>query len=360
MGLQNDLTRQLNITHPVIQAPMAGGTTTPELVAAVSNAGGLGSIGAGYMSPEALEAAIIRTRELTDRPFAVNLFIPNAFTVDDDRVEQANARLDDFRRELAIERPAPPTHYAQSFEDQFEAVANAGVSVFSFTFGQLEAGRIERLHAAGTTVIGTATAVAEARALALDGVDMIVAQGAEAGGHRGTFLGSFEQALIGTMALVPQICDAVDVPVIASGGIMDGRGLAAATALGAQGVQMGSAFLTCRESGAQPAHKKALLASGERATMVTRAFSGKPARGLANRFIADMASLEPALPDYPVQNAWTKDIRAAAGQAHNDAFMSLWAGQAAALSQDVAAADLLDSLMADYAQYIDGLRNDSD
>lgn len=352
MALHNDLTRRLGIDHPVIQAPMAGGTTTPELVAAVSNAGGLGSIGAGYMPAQALTDAIARTRELTDRPFAVNLFIPRPFDVDTDRVAQANARLDTFRRELSIERPEPPTQYEQPFEDQFDAVAAAGVPVFSFTFGQLGAAHIQRLQKAGTTVVGTATTVAEARALAQDGVDVIVAQGAEAGGHRGTFLGPFEQALIGTMALVPQVVDAVDVPVIASGGIMDGRGLAAAIALGAQGVQMGSAFLTCPESGAKPAHKKALLDCGERATVVTRAFSGKPARGLANRFIADMSPLEAALPDYPVQNAWTKDIRTAAGQAGDDAFMSLWAGQAAALSRALPAGELLARLIADYERCI--------
>ncbi len=350
MALQNDLTRRLGIEHPIIQAPMAGGTTTPELVAAVSNSGGLGSIGAGYMAPDAIAEAIDRTRALTNRPFAVNLFIPGAFSLNTDAIEQANARLDRFRDELAIERPEPPTRYAPPFDDQFEVVAQAGVAVFSFTFGQLDAARIARLQAAGTVVIGTATTVAEARALANEGVDMIVAQGSEAGGHRGTFLGTFEQALIGTMALVPQVVDAVDVPVIASGGIMDGRGLAAATALGAQAAQMGSAFLTCRESGAKPAHKKALLDAGDRATVVTRAFSGKPARGLANRFITEMAPLEPELPDYPVQNAWTKDIRAAAGNAEDDAFMSLWAGQAAALSRDRSAAECVKTVMAEYTQ----------
>lgn len=360
MTLHNDLTRRLGIAHPIIQAPMAGGTTTPELVAAVSNAGALGSIGAGYMPADAITDAITKTRALTDRPFAVNLFIAQPFGADTDRIDQANARLDEFRRELAIERPTPPEQYAQPFDAQFEAVAEAGVAVFSFTFGQLDAARIERLQNAGTTVIGTATTVAEARALAADGVDMIVAQGADAGGHRGTFLATFEQSLVGTMALVPQVVDAVDVPVIASGGIMDGRGLAAAVALGAAGVQMGSAFVTCEESGAKPAHKQALLNSGGRATVVTRAFSGKPARGLANRFIEAMTPLESTLPDYPVHNAWTKDIRAAAAQAGNDEFMSLWAGQAAALSRAIGAVALIDSLAAEYTRCIDRLNQADD
>lgn len=356
MPLNNTLPRRLGIEHPIIQAPMAGGTTTPELVAAVSNAGALGSIGAGYMPPAAITQAIEQTRALTDQPFAVNLFIPQAFEANAGRIEQANARLDAFRHELAIERPAPPEQYAQSFDAQFEAVVEARVPVFSFTFGRLQSKHIERLQSAGTVVIGTATTVAEARALAADGVDMIVAQGADAGGHRGTFLGDFEQSLIGTMALVPQIVDAVSIPVIASGGIMDGRGLAAAMALGAAGVQMGSAFVTCTESGAKPAHKQALLQSDGRATTVTRVFSGKPARGLTNRFIETMTPLESSLPDYPVHNAWTKDIRAAAGQADRAEYMSLWAGQAAALARATSAAALVDALLAEYVECVDRMR----
>jgi nitronate monooxygenase len=350
MPFANDLTRRLGIEHPIIQAPMAGGTTTPELVAAVTNAGGLGSIGGGYMAPDALAEAILQTRERTSGPFAVNLFIPQPFSEDADRIAQANARLDAFRRTLAIDRPAAPTRYAPPFDEQFEAAVAARVAVFSFTFGRLDTQRIQRLHEIGTVVIGTATTVAEAQALAADGVDMIVAQGSEAGGHRGTFLGSFEQAQIGTLALVPQVVDAVSVPVIASGGIMDGRGIAAARMLGAQAVQMGSAFLTCRESGANPAHKQALLDAGKQqtTTTVTRAFSGKPARGLTNRFIDEMGALEAALPDYPIQNAWTKDIRAAAGRAARTEFMSLWAGQAAGMARDVSAGELIERLITEY------------
>ena len=348
MSWQTELTTRLGIKHPIIQAPMAGGTTTPALVAAVSNAGGLGSIGAGYMAPDDLAGAIAETMRMTSKPFAVNLFSPQPFQIDEERIEQANARLDVFRQELNIERPAPPKHYAQPFEDQFETVLEAGVAVFSSTFGQLDAGRIKALQDHGTCVIGTATTVDEARALAEDGVDMIVAQGSDAGGHRGTFMGSAEQAMIGTLSLVPQIADTVDIPVIASGGIMDGRGMAACRMLGAAGVQMGSAFLTCTESGAKPAHKSALLESRGRATAVTRAFSGKAARGLTNRFIEHMAPIEAALPDYPVQNGWTKDIRAAAGKADRDEFMSLWAGQAASLARSMDAAELVDTLMREY------------
>ncbi|MES1952207.1 nitropropane dioxygenase [Salinisphaera sp. S4-8] len=348
MSWQSALTTRLGIDHPIIQAPMAGGTTTPALVAAVSNAGALGAIGGGYMAADDLAAAIAETQTATDRPFAVNLFIPQPFQIDNTRIEQANARLNMFRSELGIERPAAPRRYAQPFADQFDAVLEAGVAVFSSTFGQLERTRIQALQQRGTCVMGTATTVAEAQALAEDGVDMIVAQGSDAGGHRGSFLASAEQSMIGTLSLVPQIVDRVDVPVIASGGVMDGRGMAACRILGAAGVQMGSAFLTCAESGAKPAHKQALLESAERPTSVTRAFSGKAARGLTNRFIQHMAPIESALPDYPVLNAWTKDIRAAAGQADRDEFMSLWAGQAASLARAMSAGELVDTLMREY------------
>ncbi|GAB3686368.1 NAD(P)H-dependent flavin oxidoreductase [Salinisphaera aquimarina] len=341
MKIPSRCTKSLGIETPIIQAPMAGGTTTPELVAEVSNAGGLGSLGAGYMAPAALDDAIDDIRSLTERPFAVNLFVPRPPTEDAERVERSNTRLDIFRGELGIERPVPPERYAPSFEAQFEAVVMARVPVFSFTFGALDVTQVERLKDAGSGVIGTATTVAEAVALEKTGVDMIVAQGSDAGGHRGTFLHPFEQALIGTMSLVPQVADAVTVPVIASGGIMDGRGVAAAFMLGASAVQMGSAFLLCQESGANPAHQRALLDEGAVDTTVTRAFSGKPARGIRNRFITDMADLESTLPDYPIQNAWTKDVRAAASKQRQPEFMSLWAGQAARLGRQTTARQLV-------------------
>lgn len=320
---------------------MAGGVTTPELVAAVSNAGGLGSIGAGYLGPDALRTAIGKTRALTDRPFAVNLFIPAALEADPRQVEHANSLMQPFREALGIECPERIEAFAPSFYEQFDVALAARVPVFSFTFGRLDPSRIRQLRRNGTIVIGTATTVEEAARLESDGVDLVVAQGAEAGGHRGTFLVPFEEGLIGTMTLVTNMAEALSIPVIASGGIMDGRGLAAALERGAQAVQMGSAFLLSEESGAHTAHKRALLAAGEDRTTITRAFSGKPARGLENRFIREMAGHEESLPPYPVQNAWTRDVRKAAQRQNRPAFMSLWAGQSAHLGRSLPAADLL-------------------
>lgn len=341
MQASNVVTRMLDIRHPVIQAPMAGGVTTPELVAAVSNAGGLGSLGAGYLSPDALRAAIGEIRVLTDQPFAVNLFIPSPFEVDHRKIEHANSLMRPFRETLGIACPESVTAFAPSFDKQLEVVLAERVPVFSFTFGRLGPSRIEQLRRNGTIVVGTATTVEEAVRLEADGVELVVAQGAEAGGHRGTFLGPFEEAMIGTMTLVPHMAERLSIPVIASGGIMTGQGLAQALARGAQAAQMGSAFLLCEESGAHPAHKQALLAMREDRTVITRAFSGKPARGLENRFIREMAMHEASLPVYPVQNACTGDLRKAAQLQYRPEFMSLWAGQSAHLGRRMAAADLV-------------------
>ena len=331
---------------------MAGGVATPQLVAAVSEAGGLGTLGAAYMTPGAIRTAIQEVRALTDKPFAVNLFVPEAFDPSLYDPQEVNAPLERYRRELGIEAPEELPSFTQPFEDQLAVVMEEQAPVFSFTFGVPEETQILMLKEAGTIVIGTSTTVREALVLEERGVDAIVAQGAEAGGHRGTFLGSFEEAMVGTMALVPQVADAVGIPVVAAGGIMDGRGLAAALVLGAEGAQMGTAFLASPESGTHEAYKRAVLAATEEDTAVTRAFSGKPARGLKNRFMAEMKEAE--IPAYPVQNAYTKDIRAAATNAGRTEFMSLWAGQAARLARPVPAAEVVESTVREAAKLLEG------
>ncbi len=345
MALKTRATEALGIEHPIVQAPMAGGPTTPELVAAVSNAGGLGSLGAAYLSPETLREQVKEIRDLTERPFGVNLFVPLPFEVEPERIERANALLERYRKELGIEAPEELSSFAESFEDQLEVVLEERVPVFSFTFGSLEPELVARLKENGATVIGTATTVREGLRLEEDGVDMVVAQGSEAGGHRGTFLGDIRDALIGTMALVPQMVDALSVPVLASGGIMDGRGLAAALVLGAEATQMGTAFLACEESGAHPEFKRAVLEAAEDETAVTRAFSGRAARGIKNRFLVEVGEHEEELPPFPVQNALTKDVRAAAQRQDRAEFMSLWAGQALRLASPTNAAELVESVV---------------
>ena len=347
MVRETGLMRALGLEHPVVQAPMAAPVsspiTTPELVAAVSNAGGLGTLGAAYMPPEAIREALGRIRTLTERPFAVNLFVPVPYEPDPRVVEVAERLLEPYRRELGVERgsPGPRAVYLEDFEGQLTAVIEARVPVFGFTFGSLPAAEVGRLKEVGTAVVGTATTVEEGLRLQAEGVDAVVAQGAEAGGHRGTFLGDLGASMVGTVALVPQMVDALSVPVIASGGIADGRGIAAALCLGAAAVQMGTAFLACEESGAHPAYKAAVLEATEDATAITRAFSGRPARGIRNRMLLELEEHEDDLPPYPVQNELTKGIRAAARERERPEFMSLWAGQAARLARRRPAAEVL-------------------
>lgn len=338
-------TKILGIEYPIIQAPMAGGITTPQLVAAVSNAEALGSLGAAYLPPEKIEQSITEIRQLTDKPFAVNLFIPTSFEESPEKVRRANESMRPYRNELGIETPVQLSSYAPPFEEQLEAVMAARVPVFSFTFGTPRAELAGRVRENGTKVVGTATTVREGLKLEEAGVDLVVGQGVEAGGHRGTFLGNFGDAMVGTMALTPQLADALSIPVIASGGIADGRGLAAALALGAEAVQVGTAFLTCEESGAHPAYKEAVLGASEDDTVITRAFSGRPARSIKNRFLLEMSEHEEDLPPYPIHNAWTKDIRDAAREQARPEFHALWAGQAARLARPVSAAELVESMM---------------
>lgn len=345
MELSTRVTRLLEIDHPVVQAPMAGGITTPSLVAAVSNAGGLGSLGAGYMAPGAMLEAISEIRSLTDRSFVVNLFIPEQPNETPEKVRRVNDLMKPYRAELGIDTPNEVGPYAQAFVDQLAVVIEERVPVFSFTFGVPEESQISSLKEAGITTIGTATTVREALTLEASGIDIVTGQGTEAGGHRGTFLGDFADAEIGTFALVPQLADALQVPVIASGGIADGRGLAAALVLGAEAIQMGTAFLTCEESGAHPKYKKAVLEATEDITTITRTFSGKPARAIKNRFLDKMEGHEEEIPPYPVQNAWTKDIRDAAKEQSRPEFMSLWAGQAASLSRPAPAAEVIEDVL---------------
>ncbi|WAH36108.1 NAD(P)H-dependent flavin oxidoreductase [Alicyclobacillus dauci] len=312
MSSMRNLARQLNMTYPIIQAGMAGGITTPDLVAAVSEGGGLGTIGAGYLSPTQLKQAIEQVRAKTKKPFGVNLFVPHDYTVQPDSIRHMNEYLNRYRRELGMDAVSSlPTEYAPDFDEQFDVILAEHIPIFSFTFGLLAKEQIAKLHAIGTFVIGTATSVGEAMALEQLGVDAIVAQGSEAGGHRGGFEGQNSGFLVGTMALVPQIADNVSIPVIASGGIMDGRGLAAAMALGAAAVQMGTAFLTCPEAGTNPSYRQALLNHTEEDTRITTAYSGKPARGIETSFVKEMDQYVGSIPDYPVQNALTRDIRQA-------------------------------------------------
>ena len=359
MPAELNLLQRFNLQHPIMQAPMAGGGDTPELVAAVCNAGGLGFIGAAYSSPQQIVELARAVRSQTQRPYGMNLFAPLAPPTAGN-VDAALDRLSPFFAELGLPVPTRPALPANTFADQLAAALTTDASVFSFTFGILPADAIEAIKQRNMFLMGTATTVDEAIVLEKAGVDAVVTQGSEAGGHRGTFAGSFSSGMVGTISLVPQTVDAVGIPVIVSGGIMDGRGIAAALALGASAVQMGTAFLTCHESGIPAAYKEAILSAHEDQTRITRAFSGRPARGIVNRF---MTELEPAgygddsdaiLP-FPLQNILTRPLRTAAGKQGRAEFLSLWAGQGVRMARQQSAAELIARLVQETAAAIESL-----
>ncbi|ASJ53679.1 nitronate monooxygenase [Brevibacillus formosus] len=343
--LETALTHTLKIRYPIFQAPMAGGPTTPDLIAAVSNAGGLGNLGAGYLTPEQLRTAIQEIRKRTDRPFGVNLFVPEEPTELEEMINQMTDYLNFYREELGIAQNPLIQKSSEAFEEQVQVLLDEKVPVFSFTFGIPPQEVIQTMKQNGTVVIGTATTVEEAKQLEAVGVDVIVAQGSEAGGHRGTFLKSVTQSLVGTLALVPQVVDHVSIPVIAAGGIMDGRGLVASLSLGASAVQMGTAFLACPESGAHTVYKQKILLENEDSTEVTCAYSGKAARGIRTEFMNDMHHYSGKIPGYPIRNSLTRDIRQAAAKANNPEYMSLWAGQGLRLATDHTAAKIVEQTM---------------
>jgi len=336
-----ELLNRIGVEHPIILAPMGGGPGSPELVAAVSNAGGLGSLGAAYMTPAEITQAAARIRALTGRPFAINLFAGGRET---DRTVDPGPMLDllsEVHARFGLPPPELPKLAPDSFDQQLEAVIETRPAAFSFTFGIPAAGAIARLKALDIVIMGTATSVEEARLLVQAGVDAIVAQGSEAGAHRGTFAGPFEAAMVPTLDLVRRIAAAVPLPVIASGGLMDGRDIAQAIQAGASAAQLGTAFLACPESGASEPYKRAILDAREDTTVITRAFSGRPARGLANDFIHRVAGREDMLLPYPLQNMLTRGMRAAAAKRSDAGYLSLWAGEGVARARAMPAGELV-------------------
>jgi nitronate monooxygenase len=335
----------LGVRYPIVQAPMAG-ATTPELVAAVSNAGGLGGLGAARTDPEELRATIRRIRELTDRPFGVNVFAWPAFNADTDAAAVLGG-LEPLYAEVGIPIPGEvraPFDPRVLLEQQLAVIVEERAPVFSFTFGIPP---FADVRAGGAVIAGTATTVAEAVALERAGVDLVVAQGSEAGGHRGTFLHDFEDGLIGSLALVPAVVDAVAIPVVAAGAIMDGRGIAAALALGADGVQLGTAFLRCPESALAGVERDVLAHASERTTTLTDRFTGRPVRAIRTPIADELARADvPPLP-FPLQAVATGPITRAALEQGRDDLALVLAGQGAPLARDLGAGDLVATLVAE-------------
>jgi nitronate monooxygenase len=332
---ENRLTAKLGIDYPVIQGPL-GGLSSQKLTAAVSNFGGLGSFGAHSLTPEAIKEAIAEIRSLTSKPFAMNLWVSmedeGARTSDENAFNRSLAPLATHIAALGAPRPEYKPYSWMRFEHQLRVLLDAKVPAFSFIFGIPPREVFEECRAKSIVTIGTATTPEEGAALQEAGVDAIVASGFEAGGHRGSFLRSAEDSLTGTLSLVPQITDKVNVPVIAAGGIADARGVIAALALGAEGVQMGTVFLACEESGASLLHRQALRGKKAGHTGLTKGFTGRLARGIHNRLLQELNQEGTAVLPYPLQRSLVRNLAIPAEAAGRSDLLPLWAGQSANLS----------------------------
>lgn len=350
------LLRLLNIEVPLIQAPMAGAQDA-ELVIGVCEGGALGSLPCAMLSADKAreQAAIIRQR--TDRPFNLNFFCHKGVPADPAREAAWRRRLAPYYKEFGLDPDAPFSAANRTPFDaaMCEVVEAVKPKVASFHFGLPEASLLKRVKDAGCVVISSATTVTEARWLEDHGADVIIAQGTEAGGHRGMFLTEDISGQPGTFALVPQVVDAVKVPVVAAGGIADGRGIAAAMMLGAAGAQIGTAYLFSPEARISKPHRQRLEAASDDGTRITNLMTGRPARGLVNRVMADLGPVGEA-PAFPHAATALAPLRAAAEKAGSGDFSPIWSGQAAALGRPAPAADLTRRLAADALKKLGGAR----
>ncbi|HUB67913.1 MAG TPA: nitronate monooxygenase [Candidatus Methylacidiphilales bacterium] len=351
MGKWTDtsVTRNLGISYPIIQGPFGRGGSTALLTATVCNLGGLGSYGANELSPEDILKTAGEIRKLTNKPYSINLWVSTfdrgGDSLDQETYDRAVEILAPYYRELGMEPPPRPPGTARNFDDQVAALLEAAPAVFSFVFGIPSPEILRTCRGKGIVTAGGASTVDEAIALEEAGVDLVVASGFESGGHRTSFLKPSEESLVGTFALVPQIADKVKMPVIAAGGIADGRGIAAALTLGADAAQIGTAFFACEESGASALHRDLLFGAEARHTGLSRAFTGRFARGLYNRFASEMKAHEPQLARYPAQSWIVAPLRAAALAQGRTDLVAFWSGQAAPLIKHRKADELFAALV---------------
>jgi nitronate monooxygenase len=352
-GVATGFSRRLGLRSPIIQAPMAGGPSSQELVAAVSACGALGSFGFAYTQPDEMKRQVAWVRAKTQGPIGINLFVsPPPGRIAHDAQKDAIARLEAWYAELGLPPPSPADPpYAPDLDAQLAAVADLKPAVFTGHLADQPAEQVRKLKAHGILVGGSATGVGEAKRLEALGFDFVIAQGGEAGGHRGTWQRDPSEALTGTIALTRMLVKAVKLPVVAAGGIMDGEGIAAVLALGAQAAQLGTAFIPCPESGAPEVHKQAILAAREDETRITEKFSGKPARGIANRFMRESQAFPQIA--FPAQNVLTGRLRQASAKAGKADFCALWAGQGVAMARTLPAGELVARLE---QETIDALR----
>ena len=350
------ITQTLNIKYPVIQSPMLG-VTTPQMAAAISNAGGLGSLPVGGLVPDRTLALIQQTKALTNKPFAVNLFThPIPDTVDQHEFDAMQLFLKELCATDGIETEIRSFNSLKfySYTDQIDILIKENIPIVSFTFGVLDNENIKRLKANGTILIGTATCVEEAKLLDTVGIDMIVAQGHEAGGHRGSFLNPDNPPLIGSMVLIPAIAAVTSKSIIGSGGITDGKSIAAAFALGASAIQTGTIFLASHESLAGSAWKKVIENAGEEDIILTNSFSGRWATGIKNKLSERIENSGQKILAYPIQNSLTQPIRAQAQKLENTDYIVMLRGQTTVKIEEKPASEIFLDLVKQMEQALEG------
>lgn len=349
MWSQTAVTQRLGIQYPIIQGPFGGGLSSSQLTLAVSEAGGLGSYGVHHLSPAEIRELGKSLHQKTQKPFALNLWVSNqdqdAASFSAKKFQQALELFQPYYRMLGIQAPTKPERFGYNFEDQIDAVLDVKPAVFSFVYGIPSREILQECKRRNIVTIGTITTVDEAQVMESAGVDLLVATGFEAGGHRVSFLRSSEDSLTGSFALIPTVAAKVKIPVIAAGGIANAKGIAAAMLLGAQAVQIGTAFLACEESNASHLHKQKLFSDEAKYTALTRAFSGRLARGIRNNFVDEWQTKASQILPYPVQSWFTNSFKPAAIEQGRSDLMSLWAGQAAPLLKHQNATELFQELV---------------
>lgn len=355
MWNKNRITDLLGIEYPIFQGPFGGGLSTVELTSIVSNLGGLGGFGAYTLSPEEIYEVDKHIKLKTDKPYNLNLWVNDHDMIDKEttekQYEKAVGIFKPYFDRLDIEVPALPPSFESRFQNQLQVVFDCKPKVFSFMFGVLETDSIEKLQNQGTLVVGNATTLDEAIALENIGVDAIVASGSESGGHRPSFLDKAELSTTGTFALIQLIKDKVKIPVVAAGGIANGRGIAAAFTLGAEAVQIGTAFLATEESGALPIHREFLFSDSAKYTILSRAYTGRLGRGITTEITKNLlAATDQTLP-FPLQTTFMSSFRKAALEQKKNELVFLWAGQIAPLLQHKKASALMKSLIEDASKF---------
>lgn len=349
MWYNTKVTELLGIDYPIMQGPFGGNLSSVELVATVSNAGGLGGYGAYTSSPQEIVEINNKIKASTNKPYNLNLWVSDTDspggTVTDEQYEQAKKIFKPYFDEAGITLPPKPAPFQSRFENQVQVILDIRPKVFSFVFGIPSDLVLEQCRRSGIKTAGGATTLDEAVALENAGVDMIIASGFEAGGHRPSFLASAEQSMVGTFVLVQLITEKVKTPVAAAGGIANGRGIAAAFTLGADAVQIGTAFLACEESGALPIHRSRLLSSQAKYTMLSRAFTGRLGRGIANKIAKELTGKESQFLPFPLQSSFMSSLRSAALENQKWDMIHFWSGQIAPLLQHKKASALMRSLI---------------